>query len=391
MQAFLKFGSGGVTATKQKPAGSSSGTGDGKKERKHIPWVEKYRPRTVDDVAHQEEVIAVLKKSLAGSDLPNLLFYGPPGTGKTSTILAAARELFGPELYRSRTLELNASDERGIDVVRDKVKKFSQLSASGKRPDGKPCPPFKIVILDEADSMTEAAQSALRRTMEKETKTTRFCLICNYVSRIIEPITSRCAKFRFKPLGSDIMMDKLKEICDKENIQFQDGVLDALMKTSNGDMRKAITTLQSAFRLKGDNSISEEDVYEIAGVLPEELVDRVLKACRSDSYDRLDDSVKEIMREGYSAMLLIVQLHDKVVEAEELTDKQKSIIAEKLAVVDKCLTDGGDEYLQLMDLCLSDHAAVVSLITDYGGICTAKNETFTASIETFTALIGPVL
>lgn len=249
-----------------------------------------------------------------------------------------------------RVLELNASDERGINVVREKVKKFAQTTASGTRPDGKPCPPFKIIILDEADSMTSPAQAALRRTMEKESKSTRFCLICNYVSRIIEPIASRCAKFRFKPLADQILTERLQGICEAEKISYDKESIKALIDSSEGDMRKAITYLQSVARLKGDEEVSKADVFEIAGVISDETIDVLIKVCHSNSYEKLEKKVQEVMFEGHSAAQIITQLHDKIVQLDNLNDQQKSVICEKLAVVDKCLMDGADEYLQLMAL-----------------------------------------
>ncbi|KFP30609.1 Replication factor C subunit 4, partial [Colius striatus] len=354
MQAFLKGPSSISTkplAAKERGAAGAAGTSGEGKRLKPIPWVEKYRPKNVDEVAFQDEVVAVLKKSLEGADLPNLLFYGPPGTGKTSTILAAARELFGPELFRQRVLELNASDERGIQVIREKVKAFAQLTASGSRSDGKVCPPFKIVILDEADSMTSAAQAALRRTMEKESKTTRFCLICNYISRIIEPLTSRCSKFRFKPLSDKIQQQRLLDVSGKEHVKISSEAVLYLVKVSEGDLRKAITFLQSATRLMGGKEITEKTVTEIAGVIPKETTDELLSVCQSGSFEKLETMAKNLINEGYAVAQLVNQLHDAVVESEDYSDKQKSVIVEKLAEVDKCLVDGADEYLQLVSLC----------------------------------------
>lgn len=194
-------------------------TGDGPVYDHNQPWVEKYRPRNIDEVSSQEEVVSVLKSTIESKNLPHLLFYGAAGTGKTSTILALCRQVFGHD-FKSRVLELNASDERGINVIRKKVKDFARttLHSSDHNTVKDSMPPYKIVILDEADSMTTDAQNALRRTMETYSKQTRFCLICNYVSRIIEPLASRCAKFRFKPLDSVSATNRLKYIAAKESV-----------------------------------------------------------------------------------------------------------------------------------------------------------------------------
>lgn len=348
MEAFLQ-GYKGSSKPKTLPKSEGSAPTSSKPKRP-TPWVEKYRPKCMNDVVYQDEVVAVLKKSLANPDLPNLLFYGPPGTGKTSTILALSREIFG-DMFKSRILELNASDERGIQVVRDKVKSFAQQTASSKRPDGRPCPPFKIVILDEADSMTNAAQSALRRTMEKASKSTRFCLICNYVSRIIEPLTSRCSKFRFKPLSKETLTNRLQYIAGEEGVTLEDGVLDSIIDFSEGDLRKAITLMQSAHRLKGGEGVTVEDITDISGVVPPKWIKDLMNVCESDSYEKIEKFVCNLSYEGYTTGQVINQLHDEIVFHETLNDKQKSAICEKIAICDKRLVDGGDEYLQLMDLC----------------------------------------
>jgi replication factor C subunit 2/4 len=286
----------------------------------------------VDDVVEQNDVVAVLRQCLEGADLPNLLLYGPPGTGKTSTILAAARQLFG-DMFKDRILELNASDDRGIAVIRNKVKTFAQLTASNVRPDGKPCPPFKIVILDEADAMTHAAQAALRRTMEKQTRTTRFCLVCNYVSRIIEPITSRCTKFRFKPLGEEKIIERLQLICKQEQVNVESDAYKGIVDISGGDMRRAITTLQSCYRLKGINStITQQDILEISGVIPQHFLDEFVFVCKSGDYKKLEEYVKNITYEAYSIGQMFEQLNEFIVMHEGLTNTQKSLICDKLGV-----------------------------------------------------------
>ncbi|XP_073099953.1 replication factor C subunit 2 [Elaeis guineensis] len=314
------------------------------------PWVEKYRPKQVKDVAHQDEVVRVLTNTLETANCPHMLFYGPPGTGKTTTALAIAHQLYGPEMYKSRVLELNASDDRGINVVRTKIKDFAAVAVgSGSRQGGYPCPPYKIIILDEADSMTEDAQNALRRTMETYSKVTRFFFICNYISRIIEPLASRCAKFRFKPLSEEIMSNRILHICKEEGLTLDSEALSTLSSISQGDLRRAITYLQSAARLFG-STISSGDLISVSGVIPQDVVQSLFMACKSGDFDVADKEVSNIIAEGYPVSQMLCQLLELIVNADDISDEQKARICKKLGEADKCLIDGADEYLQLMDV-----------------------------------------
>ncbi|KAI8879000.1 replication factor C subunit 2 [Backusella circina FSU 941] len=329
-----------------------------KKANENQPWVEKYRPKSMDDVASQEQTTLILKKALNSENLPHLLFYGPPGTGKTSTILALANELYGPRVVKSRVLELNASDERGIQIVRDKIKTFAKSNVTGSD-DKYPCPPFKIIILDEADSMTKDAQSALRRTMETYSKTTRFCIICNYVSRIIEPIASRCAKFRFKSLAHDQLQQRIQMIATQENVHLGTGSLNALLRASNGDLRKAITYLQSGQSLQGQDEITPAIISEIAGTVPEDHITALMETASMGNVDGIRDKIQDIVDEGYSAENIVSEMHGRYVNDDSLTSLQKAQIAQFMAVVDIHLIQRADEQLQLLDLMVKISAVVV--------------------------------
>lgn len=337
----------------------------------------------MNDVTAQDHTITVLQRTLQASNLPHMLFYGPPGTGKTSTILALAKQLYGPELFHTRVLELNASDERGISIVREKVKDFArqQLSNPPSGPAGVeyrkryPVPPFKIIILDEADSMTQDAQSALRRTMETYSKITRFCLVCNYVTRIIDPLASRCSKFRFKSLDKSNAGKRLEEIAKLEGVAVGDGAIDALVKCSEGDLRKAITYLQSAARLvgamkvtngSGDDDAMDVDssgskvtvkiVEEIAGVIPDDTIEELLAAMQPQkngrAYDSISKVVEELVADGWSGTQVLAQLYDKVIYEERTSDLKKGRIAMVFSEVDKRLIDGADEHLAMLDMAL---------------------------------------
>lgn len=315
------------------------------------PWVDKYRPKAIGEVAHQEEVVQTLEKALEGSaNLPHLLFYGPPGTGKTSTALAVAKQLYGPDLVKTRVMELNASDERGIGVVRNKIKGFA-AGAVGSGVASYPCPPFKLILLDEADSMTPDAQNALRRTMEAHSRVTRFVFICNYVSRIIEPLASRCAKFRFKPLHGDVMNARISHICSEEGVTLATGAMGTLSKVSGGDLRRGITTLQSAVRLQG-TEVTSATLLDVAGAVPDDVTDSVLTACRSGSFASVQVAIADTIAAGWAAQTLLLELQGALLKSDEdgVDDTARAQVFAALAAADKALADGADEQLQLLSV-----------------------------------------
>lgn len=242
-------------------------------------WIEKYRPKKLDDIVNQEEVITGLKNLIKSDikEMPHLLFAGPPGTGKTTTALALAREIYGSD-WRDYVLELNASDERGINVIRERVKIFSQYFTPTEKA------PFKIVILDEADMMTSEAQTALRRIMEVHARVTRFILICNYITRIISPIQSRTAIFRFKRLPKEEAINYLSMICKSEKIECGKEILDKIYQVSAGDLRKAINLLQSVSTLTGGKP-TIKDVDALVGKATPEAVVKLVDSLRMGNFN----------------------------------------------------------------------------------------------------------
>ena len=292
-------------------------------------WVEKYRPKTIEDVQSQDEIIKTLSQNININNLPHLLFYGNPGTGKTSTILALARDMFG-DTFSERVLELNASDERGIDVIRDKVKNFASRSINKEKAQ------FKLIILDEADSMTNDAQSALRRIIEKYTNVTRFCLICNYVSRIIEPLASRCIKYRFTPLPAEGVLSRLQEISDNEVVDVSDDSLSLIIEISRGDLRRAITLLQTASSFN-DGEVTSDIILDISGSIDQKIIDdiwdRLYFSQKSNLINKimtnkvyLIDCVDEIIDQGFSVSVFLSNLYKKVVTDPDMSDFKKAYL-----------------------------------------------------------------
>jgi len=307
----------------------------------NLPWVEKYRPNKLEDLISHEEIINTIKKFLKEGRLPHLLLYGPPGTGKTSTILSIAKQLYSPAHIKSMVLELNASDERGIDVVRQRILDFAGLrSVFGSG--------FKLIILDEADAMTSDAQNALRRIVEKYTENVRFCLICNYLSKIIPALQSRCTRFRFGPLSKSQILPRLNYVIEQEKLNVTDDGRKALIKLGNGDMRKVINLLQSTSM--AHDVVDEDNVYICCGQPKKEDIRMVIESLVNDSFDECYRKVSHLQRSrGIALQDVITQLH-LLVHKFDLTNNIKINILEKMSNIEYQLSFGGLEKIQLQAL-----------------------------------------
>eukprot|EP00760_Papus_ankaliazontas_P010502 PhM_4_TR14306/c0_g1_i1/m.45868/K10756/RFC3_5; replication factor C subunit 3/5 len=302
-----------------------------------MPWVEKYRPRAIDDIISHEEIMNAMKKLIASNSLPHLLFYGPPGTGKTTTVLSCARLIYGEGNLRGTVLELNASDDRGIDVVRNQIKDFAgtaQVFSSVA---------YKLIILDEADQMSNEAQAALRRVIERYTRTVRFCLICNHVNKIIPAVQSRCTRFRFGPLKKVQMMPRLSHVLQQEGIEFDEIGVTAAIRLSGGDMRRCLNILQGSVMSFGN--VSEDSIYRTTGspdlksmrVIIEMMVGRAFP----EAYRGVVDLATSL---GLSCTDLVREVHPFVLRMD-FNDDVKGFLLERMAKIEHSLAVGGSEAL----------------------------------------------
>jgi len=305
-------------------------------------WIEKYRPQTLDDIKGQDDIVERLQSYIDQRDLPHLLFSGRAGIGKTTAATAIAREVYGDD-WRGNFLELNASDQRGIDVVRDRIKNFARSSFGGHD--------YRIIFLDEADSLTSDAQSALRRTMEQFSDNTRFILSCNYSSKIIDPIQSRCAVFRYSPLADEAVAAQVDEIAAAEGIEVTDDGREALVYAAGGDMRRAINSLQAAATT--GEVVDEEAVYLITSTArPEEIESMVTDAIAGDfskSRATLDTLLTDT---GMAGGDIIDQLHRSVWDFD-LSERDAVRLMERIGETDYRITEGANEQVQLEALLAS--------------------------------------
>lgn len=336
-------------------------------------WIEKFRPKKLDEIISQEEITLSLKNVIKSKNIPHLLFFGPSGCGKTSTILALAKELFGDKYWEDRVIELNASDERGIKIVRDKIKTYAKNSVNLNSD----IPPWKIIILDEADNMTADSQFALRKIMEDYCKVTRFCIICNYHHKIINPIISRCSLFRFRPIPKNLIKKKLKDICVSENIYCSNENINKIIEICSGDLRKAVNFLQKCKKNKdyfSDNELKEQDeinrdiIYEISGIIPYKKLNQLINYAINYNEIKVKQFIDEIFNCSYSLTNQMNEITNIIIKNKNLNDDLIRKIVKKIVETDQYLIKGCDEYIQyyslfyyIMNICYNNKKNEISI------------------------------
>ncbi|MFA5745342.1 MAG: replication factor C small subunit [archaeon] len=303
------------------------------------PWTEKYRPYRLDDISGQQHVVSKLKKYVEHKSIPNMLFAGPPGVGKTCCAIALAKEMFG-DGYSQDFLELNASDERGIGVVRGAIKDFARTIALTSS--------FKIIFLDEADALTSEAQQALRRTMEKYTTTVRFILNANYSSKLIPPIQSRCALFKFKPLTKEDIRDRIEYIVKEEKIKIDKEAIAAINEVSEGDLRTAINLLQTA--ASTSDNITEKDIYVVSNSAQPQDINNLIDACLVKDFMKARTVLETLLFDhGLSGEDIISHIYKRIIaypDTKISTDRKLKII-DKIAEFNYRLVQGANDRIQL--------------------------------------------
>lgn len=307
--------------------------------KESLPYIEKYRPANLSEVISHDNKVEVLNKLIDKRELPHLLFYGQSGTGKTSTILALAKQMYGVN-YRRYILELNASDDRGIEMVRSKIPTFAKTKTDDLR----------LVILDEADAMTSDAQSALRRIMELYIKNCRFCLICNNINKILPGIQSRCAKMRFGVLDRDSIRKKLGDIIEKEEIKINKEAIDELLEIQQ-DFRQILNTLQCLKSIRFGEMIRREDVSDYLGKPNKEMVAKIVEILENESYRKAYTYLIDLHRENKICMIDLIQnLVNHMIDRDDMTEQRRSIILDGLAKIEYRMITGSDSEIQLASL-----------------------------------------